>query len=235
MIPLKDNIPTQHRPFLVYVIIGLNLLVFIFQMGMGREELQVFFHLFGVVPARFAHPEWAEWVGFPGGGYYTFITHMFLHAGWIHLLGNMWILWVFADNVEDIMGPLRFLFFYLIGGFFALGTHFIFNLESTMPVVGASGAIAGVMGAYLILYPHARVVTLIPIFFIPYIVELPAVVFLGIWFFIQLFSGLMAHLAPQAGGIAWWAHAGGFVGGIILLPLFKIDERCRDCFEYFRR
>jgi membrane associated rhomboid family serine protease len=235
MIPLKDNIPSQHRPYIVYVIIAVNAIVFFYQLGLSTRDMNVFFHLFGVVPARFGHPEWAQWVGFPDAGYYTFISHMFLHAGWAHFLGNMWILWVFSDNVEDIMGTVRFLLFYIMCGLFALGTHLFFNMDSTMPVVGASGAIAGVMGAYLILYPHAKVVTLIPIFFIPYIVELPAVVFLGIWFTIQLFSGLLAHLAPDAGGIAWWAHAGGFIGGILLLPIFKIDSRCRDCYEYFRR
>ncbi len=219
---------------MVYAIIGLNSLVFLFELGMSRDELFTLFHLYGVVPARFSDPQWAEWVGFPGGGLLSLFTHMFLHSGWMHFLGNMWVLWIFADNVEDVMGPFRFLFFYFLSGFAALGAHFFTNMGSTMPVVGASGAIAGVMGAYLLLYPHAKVVTFIPIFFIPYFIELPAVIFLGIWFFSQVSSGLFVQAGGQGAGVAWWAHAGGFIAGMIMLPVFRNKERCHRCFNWVK-
>ena len=154
---------------------------------------------------------------------------MYLHGGFFHFLANMWTMWIFADNIEDVMGPIRFLVFYTFCGLAALGVHMFFNPHSPVPVVGASGAIAGVMGAYFLLYPHSKVLTLIPIFIFPLIVEVPAVVFLGIWFLVQFTSGV-SSLSAQAGqGIAWWAHAGGFVAGMALLWLFRQKDRCKHC------
>ena len=159
---------------------------------------------------------------------YQLITHMFLHGGWGHFLVNMWTLWIFGDNIEDVMGPVRFTIFYLTCGLAALLTHMVFSASSTVPVVGASGAIAGVLGAYFLLYPHARVTTLVPLLFIPLIFDLPAVVYLGIWFVTQLLSGLTT-LGSNGAGIAWWAHLGGFVAGFVLLPLFRQKGRCYYC------
>jgi membrane associated rhomboid family serine protease len=185
-----------------------------------------------VVPARFTSPEWALFAGYPRGGYIAFLTHMFIHGGWLHIIANMWTLWIFADNIEDVMGPVRFVLFYLACGLSATVVHILFNADSTIPVVGASGAIAGVMGAYLLLYPHAKVFTLIPVLFFPLFFELPAAIYLGIWFLTQFFSGVTSIVAPQqGGGIAWWAHLGGFAAGIVLLPYFRRNDRCYFCYR----
>lgn len=227
MIPLRDTIPAQHRPVITWAIVGLNVLVFLATRGMGWRAEMEFFHVWGVVPARLTHPEWAAWHGYPDGATLALVTHMFLHSGWMHIIGNMWTMWVFADNVEDVMGPLRFAAFYLACGLLALGAHLALNLDSTVPVVGASGAIAGVMGAYFRLYPRARVVTFVPILFLPMLFELPAVLFLGLWFLSQVFSGMLA--GPEGGGVAWWAHIGGFVAGMYLVQWFLHPGRCPQC------
>jgi len=231
VIPLRDNIPSVRRPWAVYAIILLNVGAFLLTLRLDARQTEILFHVLGVVPARFSDPAWAAAAGYPGWGALSFATYMFLHGGWLHLGFNMWSLWIFADNVEDVMGPARFVAFYFCCGLAALTAHYVFNLHATQPVVGASGAIAGVMGAYFLLYPHAKVVTLIPIIIIPYIVELPAVVFLGLWFGVQLLSGLWSLGAHQGGGIAWWAHAGGFVAGMLLMPVFRRPGRCEFCWR----
>src|SRR5262249_11075413 len=153
---------------------------------------------------------WAARVGFPVGSYWTLLTHQFLHGGWLHILSNMWALWIFGDNVEDAMGHWGFAGFYLLCGVVAGVTQLLSQPHSTVPSLGASGAIAGVLGAYLLLYPRARVIVLIPIFIIPFFFEVPALVYLGLRFFSQLFNGTLALAAPnEAGGIAFWAHVGG--------------------------
>ena len=226
MIPLKDSVPRIHFPAALYAILALNGLAFMVQMNLSHKELYALFHVYGVIPARFVHPEWSAWTIYPQN-HLSFVTYMFLHGGWMHFLINMWTLWIFADNVEDVMGGFRFAAFYLTCGLAALATHIIFNPDSVIPVMGASGAIAGVMGAYLLLYPRAKVFTLIPIIIIPYFIDLPAVLFLGLWFLGQILSGLSSLGAdPQAGGIAWWAHSGGFIAGMLLLPLFRNPKRC---------
>ncbi len=235
MIPLKDSIPNVFRPYMVWTIIGINILVFIYTLGLSPPGLAGFFHLFGVVPVRLVQPELAMSAGYPDPGYYTLITHMFIHGGYLHIILNCWMLWIFADNIEDVMGPFRFLLFYLFCGAGALMVHILFNLDSPVPVVGASGAIAGVMGAYFLLYPHSRVITLIPIFFFPYIIEIPALVFLGVWFIIQIVSALGTGILGTGTGVAWWAHAGGFVVGMAILPLFRNKKRCYYCYERIRR
>ncbi len=230
MFPIKDYIPRRHTPLAVWLIIGVNAIFFLYQLGLSEEELRRFFLEWGVVPARYFHPQWTELAGIPGATLLPLLTHMFLHGGFLHFLTNMWMLVVFADNIEDVMGPLRFLGFYLLCGFLALSGHLLFFSGSTAPVVGASGAIAGVMGAYLRLYPRAPVLTLIPVFFIPFFIHLPALVFLGIWFLLQFFFGLAAAVGGQAaGGVAWWAHAFGFLAGFLLIPLFKVVSRCYFC------
>lgn len=230
MFPIRDSIPRVHTPYAVYAIIILNVLVFLLQQSLSHAELMHIMHMFGVVPARFAFPDWAAAAGYPAYGQPAFLTHLFLHGSWMHLLVNMWSLWIFADNIEDVMGPLRFIIFYLVCGVAATLTHLLLYASSTIPIVGASGAIAGVMGAYFLLYPHAKVTTLIPIFIFPLFFDLPAVLYLGIWFSMQVLSGI-GSLSAQGDGasIAWWAHAGGFIAGIVLLPLFRRKGHCYYC------
>ena len=230
MIPLRDNIPSRGPSYGVWLIIILNTAIFLLQLSLNERELLRFTYIFGMVPARATDPAWAQWVGYSPDWAMTMVTHMFLHSGWLHFLLNMWMLWIFGDNVEDVMGPLRFLLFYLLCGLGAILLHLLFNLGSTIPVIGASGAIAGVMGAYLLLYPHAKVVALVPIFFLPYFFEVPAVIFLGIWFLIQILSGIFSLVFTGMGsGIAWWAHIGGFIAGIALVRLFQKHGTCRHC------
>jgi len=222
MFPLRDDIPSRRAPLLTWTIVGANLLVFLYQLGLDERGTQQLFYLFGIVPARFLHPAWAERIGFPDAGLLPFFTSMFLHGGFFHLISNMWSLWIFGDNVEDRMGRLRYPIFYLLCGLLAGGVHALTNPSSAVPTVGASGAIAGVLGAYLRWYPHARVLTLIPILFYPWFVYLPALVYLGGWFVMQLFSGTISLAGPeQVGGVAWWAHIGGFAAGFLLCGFFS--------------
>lgn len=227
MIPLRDSVPNVHRPYGVYLLIVLNGLVFLFQLALHKFQLAAFFHAFGVVPLRLL-AETGDPVLVKS---LPFLSYQFVHNGIMHFVLNMWSLWIFADNVEDVMGTGRFLFFYLLCGAAAAAGHIVFNAGSAVPVVGASGAIAGIMGAYLVLYPRGKVVTLIPIFIFPYIVEIPSVLFLSIWFAVQLFSGVAMAARGQEGGVAFMAHAAGFVSGILLLPLFKQAKRCYYCYE----
>jgi membrane associated rhomboid family serine protease len=226
MLPIKDTIPRRTAPVATWALIIVNAVVFLFELMLPEPALQEFLHLFGVVPARYTHPEWAVWAGFPAGDYWPFLTSMFLHGGWLHIIANMWTLWIFGDNVEDRMGPLRFVVFYLLCGLVAGLVHWFTNPESTLPAVGASGAIAGVLGAYFFLFPFSRVIVLLPVFFIPMFFELPAVTYLGIWALSQVFSGTLALAETTAGGgVAWWAHVGGFVAGVVLHALFVRRQR----------
>jgi len=221
MIPLRDSIPSRRPPVMMWIIILANVLVFAVQLAMPQRELTRFIYIFGMVPRRFSHPEWAQWVGFPVDDYWPFLTSLFIHGGWLHIIFNMWSLWIFGDNVEDRMGPFRFLIFYLLCGIASGVSHVMLNTDSTVPAIGASGAIAGVLSAYLILYPRANVICMIPIFIFPFFFEIRAWFFILFWFGLQLFNGGLSLVNPTAGGgIAWWAHVGGFAAGIILLPLF---------------
>lgn len=221
MIPLRDTIPSQNPPRMTRTLIAANVVAFVFELLMSRQSLEQFTYLFGIVPARFTHPNWAAEVGFPAMSYLPFFTHMFLHAGWLHVIANMWTLWIFGDNVEDRMGPGRFLVFYILCGLAAAFTHVLLNADSTVPTVGASGAIAGVLAAYFLWFTHSRVLVIIPIFFFPLFAEIPAFLYLGIWFVTQLFSGTTALALPtRGGGIAFWAHIGGFIAGGFLCWLF---------------
>jgi membrane associated rhomboid family serine protease len=226
MIPIQDTVPSRNPPLAVYALIALNVLAFAFELSLPEEGRDRLFYLLGIVPARYSHPRWAAWVGFPVDDYWPFLTSMFLHGGWAHIIGNMWTLWIFGDNIEDRMGPLRFTMFYLICGLIAGVVHWFTNLHSTIPTVGASGAIAGVLGAYLVLYPRARIVVLIPIFFYPLFFEVPAVTYLLFWALSQLYSGALALAGPaEVAGVAWWAHVGGFTAGLLLHPLFVRPRR----------
>jgi len=231
MFPLRDTLPTLHFPLATRAIVLLNAVVFAFELRLSGSALETVFYVFGIVPARFTHPWWAARIGLPVHEYWPFLTSMFLHAGWLHIVANMWVLWIFGDNVEDRMGPVRFAMFYLACGIVAGIVHWVTNAESTVPTVGASGAIAGILGAYLVLFPTARVIVLVPLFFWPLFFELPAVTFLLFWFFTQLFAGTLAMAGPeQVGGVAWWAHAGGFAAGVVLHRLFISRSRWRDVY-----
>jgi membrane associated rhomboid family serine protease len=212
MLPLADTIPSRTFPLVNWLLISANVFFFLLTLSAGPDAYELML-LMGVVPSDvLANP--MEFV--------TLFTSMFLHGGWAHLFSNMLALYIFGDNIEDRMGSGRYLVFYLLCGLLASGTHIAFNPASHVPSVGASGAISGVLGAYILLFPSSRVITLIPIFFFPLIVQLPALVYLGIWFFSQLFNGTLAIVGgvQEYGGVAWWAHAGGFVAGLLLVMLF---------------
>jgi len=225
MIPIRDTIPSRHVPVTTWALIAINLTAFFWQLTLPAEAARNAIFLFGIVPARFTNPTWAADVGFPHS-FLPFITTMFLHGGWLHVIGNMWVLWIFGDNVEDRMGPLRFLVFYLACGVAAGLIHVVTNARSQVPAVGASGAIAGVMGAYLVLYPRAQILAMFPIFFWPIFFHVPAWVYLGFWFLLQFFSGAVSFAGGgQAEGIAWWAHIGGFAFGILTFWAFMRRDR----------
>ncbi len=238
MFPLYDTIPSRSFPFVNYLLIFLNIVVFLFQMQLNELELDWFFHHFGLVPARYTSEYFAMETGLSPDNYWPFFTNMFLHGGGAHLIGNMWTLYIFGDNVEDRMGHVRYLFFYLLCGVIASYTHFLINSHSTIPAVGASGAISGVMGAYMLLFPHSRIVFLLIIFFFIDFIQIPAFIYLLFWFAGQLFSGLVnlsiAALSPgeSVGGIAFWAHIGGFVAGMLLYRIFLKKEKEYDD-EYY--
>jgi membrane associated rhomboid family serine protease len=220
MIPIRDTIPSRHVPVVTWGLILLNALIFLFELSLPQRELEQFFYAFGLVPANIAKIDWSQGLGVLGEDFWPFLTMMFVHGGWLHIIGNMWMLYLFGDNVEDCMGSGRFLLFYLLCGLTAGLVQYLSNPNSEVPSIGASGAIAGVMGAYLVLFPQARIITLIPILFFPLLVQIPAVFFLGFWFLTQLFSGLASAGDTAASGIAWWAHVGGFTAGILLHFLF---------------
>jgi membrane associated rhomboid family serine protease len=230
MIPLKDTVPRRTFPFMTFLLIALNGVVFLFQLSLPGHALEDLVYLFGLVPARYTHPAWTVAVGLPLDEYWPFVTNTFLHGGWFHLIANMWSLYLFGDNVEDRLGHFRFFLFYLLAGVAANAVHFAVNHDSTVPVIGASGAIAGVMAAYLRLFPFGRIITLVPVFFIPYFFEIPAYIFMGFWFLIQVVSGTASLAAAEGGGIAWWAHIGGFAAGFLLIkPL--CSRRIGGCHE----
>ncbi|MHB8897462.1 MAG: rhomboid family intramembrane serine protease [Thermoguttaceae bacterium] len=225
MFPIQDTVPGRHPPIATWAIILVNCAVFVLQLSLPEQGIEQLFYLFGIVPARYTHPEWATYVGFPADNYWPFLTSMFLHGGWLHILANMWTLWIFGDNVEDRMGPSRFVGFYLLCGIVAGVIHLVTNPTSTAPTVGASGAIAGVMGAYFVLFPRSRLIVMVPIFFWPLFFEMPAVLYLFVWFLIQVLSGTAPVTTPgEVQGIAWWAHIGGFVCGLLTFGLFLQDR-----------
>ncbi len=219
MIPLRDVIPSRTTPYITSTIIALNAAAWLFELSLPRQVLPVFLQVYGVVPADF-HAV-------------TLVTSMFLHGGWMHVIGNMWYLWIFGDNVEDRLGHGRFIVFYLLCGSVAALGQVAIDPTSTLPTIGASGAIAGVMGAYFVLYPRSRVLTLIPLIIFWEIVELPAIVLLGFWFLLQLFSaGAIAVTASTGiggGGVAFAAHVAGFVTGLVGVFVFQkpkpVDDR----------
>jgi membrane associated rhomboid family serine protease len=216
MIPIRDTIQSRNYPVVNNLIIATNGLAYLLELAQG-QGIHKFILAYGLVPARYSIPEVGAYFTF-GQQVFSLFSFMFIHGGFWHLLGNMWSLYIFGDNVEDRLGSFRYLLFYLLCGLASGASHLFINWHSQVPTIGASGAIAGVMGAYFLLYPKSRILTLIPLFFIPYFLELPAFFFLGIWFILQFLSAAGPH--GQEGGIAWWAHIGGFVFGMVFLKLF---------------
>jgi len=216
MIPIRDDAPRYTTPWINYFLIALNCLVFLYELQLGPRNLNTLFLTFGMVPARMTA---ALRVGAFAAAFLPVLTSMFMHAGWLHIIFNMWWLWIFGDNVEDSLGHFPYLIFYLLGGLGAAVVHIIFNWGSRVPSVGASGAIAGVMGAYFVLFPSARVLTFIFVFF----TWLPAWLILGYWFVLQFLTGAATSMAAgqgSSGGIAVWAHVGGFLAGVVMIKLF---------------
>ncbi|HIC97019.1 MAG TPA: rhomboid family intramembrane serine protease [Aquificaceae bacterium] len=226
MIPLKDINPSRTFPIITVSIIFLCALVWLYEWKLSSKiiftlqgrvnALDVFIANYGLVPVLVLERP------------YTLITHMFLHGGWFHVIGNMWFLWVFGDNIEDKLGRFKYVLFYLTVGVLAALTQIAVGLlfgGGDVPMVGASGAVSGVLGAYLKLFPHARVLALVPIIFFLTFVELPALLFIGMWFFIQLINGVLTLPLSGLGGVAWWAHIGGFVAGYMLIDKFLGGRR----------
>jgi hypothetical protein len=221
MIPIRDAIRSKTFPIINILIIVANVLAFLWQLSLG-PLLKEAFLLYGIVPARYSDPSLSvQFTIFEQVS--PFITSMFLHGGFMHIIGNMWFLYIFGDNIEDRLGHIRYLLFYFLSGIAAGLIHLYTNWGSQIPTIGASGAISGIMGAYLLLYPRSRILTLIPILFFFQFVEIPAFIFLGYWLLIQLFS---ASFTPKnVGGIAFWAHIGGFVAGLIFVKIFDLMPR----------
>ena len=233
MIPLRDDTPRISFPAVTLVLVLINVAVFFYQVYLGTVSSRAqmtFVEDFGAIPLR---------AGYALAGKYPLVdglapivTSIFLHGGWLHLIGNMWFLWIFGDNIEDELGHFPYLLFYVGCGLLASLAHVVANPQSTIPAVGASGAIAGVMGAYMVRFPWARIVTLVPIFLFFTTIEIPAVVMLFYWFAIQFFSGAASFGAESSGGVAWWAHIGGFVAGAALIWSRPRRRRYRRLHSY---
>ncbi|NUP07922.1 MAG: rhomboid family intramembrane serine protease [Polyangiaceae bacterium] len=248
MLPLGDDNPTFRRPIVTPILIGLNVLVWILFQGAGTEEALVRSTCeLGAIPGELTGKATEDAIQLGPNvvclladqpHWYTIVTSMFLHGGWLHLIGNMWFLWIFGDNVEDSMGRLRFLVFYLLSGVAAAVTHIFTDPASVLPMVGASGAIGGVMGAYVVLYPKAPVRLLLILGILITTVRVPAVVMLGYWFLLQVVSGLPQLSAGEPGGVAFWAHVGGFLTGVALCFVFRnpaLVERHRAALAALRQ
>jgi membrane associated rhomboid family serine protease len=224
MIPYRDNIHCQNTPWVTWSLIVVNMLVYVLESSLSGRELTRLYYVFGLVPARYFEPEWAEMVGLSGNDYTPVITSLFLHGNALHMVINMWMLWIFGDNVEDRMGPLRFICFYFLCGVVAGGLQVYFNTSSTVPMIGASGALAGVMGAYFFLYPYARIV--IWVFMMPLFIQIPAIAFLGAWVIFQLYKATGGIITDTVyTDVAWWGHLGGFIAGVLTFRLFLIPGR----------
>lgn len=219
MFPLKDTIRSRSFPLVNWLIIATNLLIFIYASSLGNA-IDNFYSTYGLIPASFSFSNPQSLL--------TLFTSMFLHGGWLHIISNLWALYIFGDNVEDRMGPVGYLVFYLLCGLAAGLAQVVLTPDQSIPGIGASGAIAGVLAAYLVLFPRSRVITLILLFFFITFAEIPAVLYLGFWFLVQFLSGLMTLGASQnVGGIAYWAHIGGFLSGLLLVYLFAGRPRAQ--------
>lgn len=221
MIPIRDKNPSGTFPYITIGIIVINVLIFLYELSLD-SELGEFIMKYAVVPLKIKHYSQYPDLTFASISF-PFVSSMFLHGGFIHLIGNMWYLWIFGDNIEDKLGHFKFFGFYILCGIIALSVHVLFNSQSDIPCIGASGAIAGVLGAYMVTFPYARIVTIVPLFVFIQVIELPAMVVLGFWFVIQFFNGATSITASTSGaGVAWWAHIGGFAAGIIIFYIIRI-------------
>jgi membrane associated rhomboid family serine protease len=225
MIPIRTTVPTRYPPFITWALIAVNCAVFFVQLGLTPLELEEFLLRFALIPARYSQPFAYGDPYITLGDFVPFITMMFLHGGWLHLILNMWMLWLFGPAIEDRLGHGRFLLFYLGCGIAASLAQTASDPYSAVPSVGASGAIAGILGCTMSLFPISRVIVVVPILFLPLFFEVRAVVFIGIWFLFQIIQGTAALLQPSEGGIAWWAHVGGFLAGLLIGPLLHRPER----------
>lgn len=228
MIPLRDTVRARDLPLINWALIAANVLIFLYMTALPTRQMAAFTRAYGLIPARLlADPGAAQLA--------TIFTSMFLHGGWWHLISNLWVLSIFGDNVEDRLGHFRYLLFYLVCGIAAAAAHVLIDPTSPLPTIGASGAISGIMAAYVVLFPRARVLTFVPLFILPWLMEVPALIFIGLWFVSQLFNGLFS-LASVAtyGGVAWWAHVGGFLAGLLFVRLCeKRDYRRFYADEYW--
>ena len=226
MIPIRNAVPSRYPPVVTSLLIATNCLIFLLQNSLSPAELEEFLRDFALIPARYAAALAYGEAELSAADLFPFFSMMFLHGGWLHLIFNMWTLWLFGPTVEDRLGHGRYLAFYLACGLAASIAHVFFNPTSIVPALGASGAIAGVLGCYMRLFPLARVVVVVPILFIPLFFEVYAFLFVGLWFLIQIFQGALELLLPSSGGgVAWWAHVGGFVAGLTLGPLLVRSEQ----------
>ena len=221
MIPIRDTAPCYTRPYVTWGLISICIGLFIFlELSPERFHHYIIYN-FGMVPRRYSDPEWASAMGFPVDHYFSIFSNQFLHGGWWHLIFNMWFLWIFADNIEDRMGHGRFIIFYLLCGTIASAIQWLYTPQLVVPLVGASGAIAGVLGAYFFLYPYARVVIWVPILFLPIFFEVPAIAFIGVWVIFQMSKATTALMFYDgASDVALWAHLGGFIAGFLLFKFF---------------
>jgi len=224
MIPLRDLNPTKRVPVITIILIGLNVLAFLYEQTLSARGMDRFILQYGTVPARFTDGS------ITSTDVLTLFTSMFLHAGWLHIAGNMLYLWIFGNNIEDRLGIIRFIVFYFLGGIAAAALQIIIDPTSRVPMIGASGAIAGVLGGYIVLYPRAKVQTLIFFIFIQ-VINLPAVILLGVWFFLQLINGFLSLDSGASGGVAFFAHIGGFIAGMVLIRLFTLGRRADDWWQ----
>jgi len=219
MLPLKDDQPRYSTPYVTWFLIALNLVIYLFESTLDPQSLRLLIHQFAVVPYHLSvflggSPRYSA-----GQVFLPFLTSLFLHGSWMHVIGNMWFLFIFGDNVEDYLGHFKYLLFYLVCGFIAMAAQVLVSLHSTVPALGASGAIAGVLGAYFVVYPRARVLT----WFFVFVLWVPAWVILGYWFVLNFLSGTATVLQVQSqnmGGVAFWAHVGGFLSGMLLVRVF---------------
>ncbi len=227
MIPLRDTIPSKSYPIVTWLLIITNLVIFLYEIfALNEWQSEAVIYEYGLVPDQIRLRGIGSLAGLRTGVIRPFFTNMFLHGGWGHIISNMWILFIFGDNVEDRMGKVRFFLFYVVCGVVASLTHFILHRNSPVPAIGASGAISGVMAAYMMMFPKSTIVSFVPIFIIPLLFPIPAIFYIGIWFLGQLLSGTTSlMLSSHATGIAFWAHIGGFLGGLFLYRFFEPSDR----------
>lgn len=231
MFPLRDNVYRTHDPIVVWLLIAANVAAFLYQISLTPQQLELFIYKHALVPARYFMPSWGTRIGLSPLDVTPFLTNTFLHGGFLHIIMNLWTLWIFGPALEDRLGPGRFAILYVLSGILASMTHAMFNATSTIPALGASGAIAGVIAAYALRFPFAWIRVLVLIVIIPLFFNVPAIVFAGLWFLTQILQGTTELFSPfAASGIAWWAHIGGFVSGWILLAM--LEQRATPAVRY---